>query len=414
MLSKPSPFIPFLIVFGIAVLVHARGGESMDAYLERWGQEIDTEALANRWQEQCDHYSFIGMNWQTFATTLEARYDKILQAQLKELWPEQDLRLNPWGAVDQETNFTPPFDQVRFPFGPVIENYGGKETKQRIPGLFRLAELLHIGTNELKLEASRIDPSFHTHHPQEYAIVSRARNDLIGTFRVDEGAIEIETLRLSVESRLPTGYAILRMGPELPLRKFGIQYIDFRKDYSQNGYGRRAWDRQQLGSLVTEHAIEILPSQAQRRERNEAIIELRRNVTSNLKAHQNSLLQRLGSTISTKVTSLKNEIESLKNWERASINLTESHHWSTELISPSDALDAMMSQEIKTSPSEFITQLAQSQSQLALQALLNGLRRQLPEPSQASANERYLAFIIESRTENQTNSNGDPCAQSDR
>lgn len=407
------PIIPAVIAFGIAVLTQSQGEDSIDRHLKRWEQDIPNDALAIRWQKQVKNCSLIEKRWQMLATSLVAKYPTLLQEELKKLWPEQDLRLNPWGPLDQETNFIPPFDQVKFPFGPAVDNYGGAETKRRVPSLFRLAELLGLGTNVLKLEAWRIDPSFHAHGNRDFAIVSRARNDIVAIFQHHEAATEIETLRLSVESRLPTGYAILRMGPEVPLRKFGIEYIDFHKDYSQGGFQRRAWDRQQLGSLVTEHAIQILPSQAQQRARNEAIIKLRKTVRSSLEELQKRLLQRLDPAFSSKMASLAPEIESLKHWEQASISNPESHHWSDRLIAPSGALDAMTSQGSTASPSDFVTQLAQSQSRLALQALLNGLRRQLPDELQASANERYFAFIIKTRAANKTTSHGDPFTQSD-
>ena len=405
--------VAFGISFGSAAITQSRAEESIDTYLIRWEQYIDNTTLAKRWQERLKNYFSIQKRWQTYTGSLAAKYPKIVQEQLKELWPEQDLTLDPWGSIDQETNFIPPFDQVRFPVGPAVENYGGKETKARIPSLFRLAELLRIGTNVLKLEAWRIDPSFHAQGNRDFAIVSRARNDIVAIFQHHEAATEIETLRLSVESRLPTGYAVLSMGPDVPLRKFGIEYIDFQKEYMRDFYERRAWDRQQLGSLVAEHALQILPSRAHQREREKAITQLRQAVTTSLQQLQSRLLQHLETSLSSESVSLKIEIEALKNWERASITTPESHHWTAQLISPSGALQPIKSQEITSSPIDFVPQLAQSQSWIAFKALLNGLRRRLPDALQASANERYLAFIIETESAKRRNTDGYPRAQSD-
>lgn len=396
------------VVFGFTAGTQAGEAQAIHSYLELWAPKLSEAVLADQWREQVENFVSIKTEWQRYVSEFESAYHEILANRLEQLNPNQELSLDPWGSIDQETGFIPPFDEVRFPLGPVVDNYGGNETKQRIPPLFRLAELLKIGTNQLKLEATRIDPSFQTHNTSEYAIVSRARNDLVGTFHPDESSLEIETLRLSVESALPTGYALLRMGPEVPAHKFGIHYIDFFGDYMQHSYSRRPWERQRLGSLVAEHATQVLPSLADQKESKNLILELHQAVATGLQQMQDELLQQLHTNLPPAPDSLTNYVRSLRNWERSPTPNPNVRFWSNELVGFSQALTAFREQAEPKSPIAFIAHYADSQARLSQRALLNGLRQQLPEPYRAAANERYLAFIIESGQPQQMTTHGHP------
>ncbi len=377
------------------LLPHLLSADEKDTLLDRWTHYATDSNWSESWSEQVEHYQNLSHHWSQFEEAVRTKYQHVLSSELTRLCePDQNVDLNPWKSASQETHYAPPLGEVRFIDGPPVQQYGGTDTKRRIPAIFRLAELLTLGTNSMSIAFSRIDPSFELLEDSGYAIANRMRNDLIGLFHPQDGSAAIETLRLSLESTFPLHFAILRMEPDTPSRRFGIEYVNQRRAYVSDSYVSRPWERHRIGARLPDHAVEIRPSKTQDDARKARIQALETEIETTLRHLQSRLLTHLHQAFEDKYApTLATSIQSLRDWESQADGERPRHQWNPRLILPSQVFSQTSHGTQVQAPPELAHTIAQAQIGFAFRCLLNGLRLRLAQPQRNEATEDYLAFV---------------------
>ena len=361
--------------------------------IEHWAEFISDTGLSEQWQKHSEEFHRWSKTWEQFTKTAEAEFNDILRKEIRMLSDQSNLTLDPWGGIDQESNFIPPIRSLSNHEGVPINDFGGDRTIRQIPPFYRLAELLGLGTNRLDLEFIHIDPSLEKAEGLGYLITARARNEIVARFAdaLTEDSIEIKRLR--IDSYLPFSHTELVMGPNVPLRKFRVnppvpRYLTAEPE-------KRRWHQEQIGSKLPDQAAEIFPSVALRRDYESSVRALRLRANDILKTLRKKSLQKLDARLRTQLPPHHSSVvELFRVWETSQPNLHSSHYWSQALIPAPEAVQTQIEILLMKPPIELLEDLAAKQARLAKLSLINGLRQQLQGTARERATEQYLNMVI--------------------
>lgn len=164
--------------------------------------------------------------------------------------------MDPQEGPFQECGFFPAVPN-RIPFqdgAELTKDIPSAFLSRLIPPEFRLAELLGLGTNQVRGEASYIDPKLTSTHgfTPGYAIESRIRYEFVGFLQCDKFETKVETFRRSIESRSRAPSSTLNFNPE-KLKHYAARDIPFQ-DYTGAAFLCRIWELEKLGEKFAEQS----------------------------------------------------------------------------------------------------------------------------------------------------------------
>ncbi len=383
---------PLIIgLVGHLTLVAPKTALSDTQNLEYWNSYISTPELRQHWQSQTKEFFQWSRDWQTLTNKAEEELSKILQQEIRGLSDQPGIVLTPWGNLDQETNFLPRITSLSNHEGPPITDYGGNATHRTIPPFYRLAELLGLGTNRLDLEFVHIDPSLEKAPDLGYLVTTRARIEIITRFAETGLQESIEIQRLRIDSYIPFNHTEVVMGPDVPLRKYRITSPGWKFLTKEP----LLWHQEQIGSRLPEQAGLVFPSLAQQAQQTDAVQALRKKAARKLGD--------LGTTVRSKLTTNLRDylnrsgtvnLATFRTWETSTTAAPETHFWNHELSSPHKAIEIVEAASDTSSPLDLLRQIASKQTQVARNALINGLRMKLDGEARVRATEQYINLVL--------------------
>lgn len=316
--SRHAPL--WLALLAGPIFLHGQAPRSfVENRIEELADQIDDPVLAAEWDRMTESRQRYLQSLHRAQTLLRTQSEFALSSALTRRGLDSKLyRLDPWAGLDQETDFFPPIRKAYFPSGHATARTGGTAVLRQFPDRYRLAELLKLGTNSLRLEVSFLDPELHSSFPHGRSVVCRVRNDLVGVFTLNP-TNTIELFRFTLESHSRFSAYSLNLGQDVKPHHFGIIPRDIVEAYVRQISTLRSWEKERMDERILSEGVPAGRSQQQRsRERaseqaaaqaiEDALRELRREIVSRaMKALEASELGR----------SLDDEAQRLAQWRKA-------------------------------------------------------------------------------------------------
>ena len=244
---------------------------------------LNSAAAELRSQTAAEHYlgalSQFNQDWNTFLQNETSRLSKI------QVSDEVTAVVNPWGRDDQETNFFPTLPPI-LREDPLedqeLEAINADTLAPKIPPRFRLAQLIGLGTNMIRWNATPFDSSVVTYRgrPVSYRTMVRLRYTFHGEFTpFQTGALPIESFRAYRESRSYCERGVVTIDIPWSIKHYRVLNYSVRRMTTSSP---TPWIKERLHENLADNLNEISLVGAEFSERKTLTISLKKEISRSL------------------------------------------------------------------------------------------------------------------------------------
>ncbi|MDA1276850.1 MAG: hypothetical protein O2960_22770, partial [Verrucomicrobia bacterium] len=304
------------------------------------------------------------------------------------------LKLDPWGGIDQETNYQPRFSDLKYWTGSPALTPAPPSLHDYIPSRYRLAEMLGLGTNQMRIELYFIDAKLFTAIDYGFDITQRIRHDVTGLFQFKQTGVTVETFRQMIESKSRIGTREIDLGPEVKPHKVSFKSIS-AADAANGNQGTRAWEQERLDQQMALESRSVGQSERQKQDERGRIATINRAISSELESLRNTVVAAQISFIneSSMAEHLDETVVQLQDWEAIHSD------FSSCLIRPMSRtllgkhlLATRIAGQLESSSALEVPSLIDEQIQFATLAIAHGLFHRVPESARLHAFEILFAL----------------------
>ncbi len=307
---------------------------------------------------------------------------------------EEQLNLNPWDSIHQPSSFFPELGSLSFWSGQSAQTPMPKEAALAIPALYRLAEALGMGANQVYLKISLEDGQLFTSTLYGFHIASRLRFGLIGEFHLPQGA-PIQTFHHSILSRGRINTQEIHLGPEV--KPHQIQLKRFQVEELPRINRDTLWKLERLDLKYPTHFQSIEMSPEAKNQQADSEQKLKQAMEQKFKLIRNSIIDsQLEALQNQNIFSiLDHSFDQFTEWESkhsedpaCPMQLKSKH-----LINSASLKSNVQSQANSTTPYLLDSDALQHQENLINAALAHGLYHRTPSEERQQALLLYLKFL---------------------
>ncbi len=206
------------------------------------------------------HFDQLGEQWVALNSQISAAHERErdkLARTLPTALPtgSGSFQLNPWAGINQTPPDYPQFDSPTFLATKNLPEKTATFFLHSIPALFRLAEFLGIGRNELQSEEFFSEPHIFFGEFNSHQINCRVDQHIYGLFTIHESNTPIETFRRTLETQDFIKAIDIRISREVKPHHFSLREIKIDETYP--GPHSIQWIRNKMAERFPSHSVSV-------------------------------------------------------------------------------------------------------------------------------------------------------------
>lgn len=309
----------------------------------------------------------------------------------------QPIKLDPWGALDQENSFRPNLGRLRFWTGHPAGTAVPKAAIKAIPPQYRLAEAMGLGSNKMVLEPSIEDGQLFTSTIYGFHIAHRVRFALIGTFLPNQETSAIRTLYQSILSRERINTQEVHLGPDVKPHQIALSrrlLRDYSKDHLQT-----IWNLEHLDLKYPDHFDSVMLPPEIHKQQAPLETALEQSMLAQFRSWQSEVSQ-----LQWEHLQKKGDLNILDRFQQQFMNWESTHAKETECplrlkagqLPTSVSLKSWLEQQTNEEQSWSLTPTRRAHIEGILNAsIAHGLYHRVPRQVQEEALRHYLVMMEE-------------------
>ena len=248
-------------------------------------------------QELLTHFEQLGKTWDSLNIQIEAAHEREREKLAKTLPPfSTSFRLNPWDGTDQSPPAYPQFHSPSRLANKNLPESSATFLLQSIPPLFRLAEFLGLGGNELCSEAFYSTPHIFFGDFNSHQIKCRVHQHIYGLFTPDDRTSPIETFRLTLQTQDFVDAIEMRISREVKPHHFSLRELPIGETFP--GPQKIQWVKNNMATRIPYHSKRVGLPESKRPQHAASVAKLTRKVNEQLL----SIRQKIAASIEQEVT----------------------------------------------------------------------------------------------------------------